>query len=108
MSNEIIFRDDHLCSARVTIRSSGQFHTPSTIGSSCTHGTSSTTSIPSPDLSPKAPNFDTQTSPSNNPPSNSSSNHNPGKFGRAKIIPSKQCQANRQLSNVKDVGGTYN
>jgi hypothetical protein len=98
-SNGIIFRDTHLCpTKKVIIRSSGRFHRPRTIISSCTYGTSSTTSIPSPNESPKTPNFDTQTSPSNDPPSNSSSNHNPRKFGRTKIIPPEQRQANHQLS----------
>lgn len=46
-----------------------------------------------PDKSPKTPNLDTQTSPSNNPPPNSSSNHDSRKLSRTEVIPSKQCQA---------------
>lgn len=46
-----------------------------------------------PDKSPKTPNLDTQTSPSNGSPPNSSSDHDPRKLRRTEVIPSKQCQA---------------
>ena len=39
--------------------------------------------------SPKTPDLDTQTSPSNNPPPDRGSDHDPRKFGRTKIVPSK-------------------